>query len=361
ADGGALFLDWYKNLGTQTYYLGEERVREAYIGSTKQPSAKPNAQRGWHFHWRFGRQKGLTGIDNEEQIWGDNAKFAPYTFWLTSNLYTGVVLGAGYKTIDAQIGVFSGNNPLKGYGAYYADADGVSTLSPNTKGNNTPTAAGRITHRGARVYLAISGERNRKGSSWAPALLEGKRYSDLVTLSWRHRLYSKGEINVHGESMGTYYRSGLIETASQAARAASPPEARADEEWGEGLYREFQQRGGYAGVRVAIKRWTLAAFVERFDRLDYNVWCGGVFRASYTIADETTGDTAINCDQNDDLREAVQESRIYWLSYAPNEQLRINTALHHIDNPAPGVSEILPEHGDSRLMIQIALNHQQGF
>ena len=127
-DGATLYRDWYKNLGSRLYYLGSIPLVEAYAGyQTKQHRV------------RIGRQKNLSGFEDDEMPWGDDGKFAPIGQWLCRELLTGATYLYRLHGLDAGVGVFSGGHPMKAGGDYLG---GVQ--SPNMKANNTPTFEGRL-------------------------------------------------------------------------------------------------------------------------------------------------------------------------------------------------------------------------
>ena len=326
ADGGGLGLDWYKNIGTQTYYLGDTPVREAYIAGA-----------GEHVAWQFGRVTNLAGEYDHQTFWGDSAKFAPYSHWLARNLYTGVTLSfPELLGLEPVFGVFSGNNPIKGYGAYYVDSEGVSVIDPNTKGNNTATYALRIGNSEGFFAWHMAWERGVLGSSWAPELLDGKRYNRVRTQGFV--LGNDSAMRLH--FVRTTYLSGLIEEASQASRAEDPPELREEEEWGAGLYRRFDQHGYYLTLDYDGGNWGISTTYEVFDRFDFNVWCGGLFDSAF--------ESAADCARDDTQAHATQESWIFGLEYAINSHLAARLVTHNIRNPVQQASEISPNHGDTR-------------
>ena len=334
--GQIAYLDWYKNLGTRNYYLGDVPLIDAYIerrfGTGKN-------------YLRIGRQRNFIALTQTETPWGDDGKFAPYADWLTRDLYTGIAYGFQGDLLQINLALFSGNNPIKG-GGYYLNG----AISPNVKGNNTGIYAGKLGlhQRGKnwdwQVYLGT--ESNALGSTWAKELGDGKRNNDrkLGVFKIARKFNGGHEIGVLGQR--TQYLTGLSANSAQAT-APDPDDSDiadsddcdmadsddSDTEESDDCDKEnpnaynpkrfynITQYGTFGGIYYRGRKFNISYIAENIDRFDYKIYAYDGFQRN---------------------RENLQQrSYIYQAGYQFNQFYTLQIAWHDISNHAPEVSEIV--------------------
>ena len=300
--GQIAYLDWYKNLGTRNYYLGDVPLIDAYI--ERRFGAGKN-------YLRVGRQRNFIALAQEETPWGDDGKFAPYADWLTRDLYTGIAYGFQGDLLQINLALFSGNNPIKG-GGYYLNG----AISPNVKGNNTGIYAGKLGlhQRGKnwdwQVYFGT--EANALGSTWANELGDGKRNNDRKLGAFKvARKFNGGhEIGVLGQR--TQYLTGLSANSAQA----TDPDATNPKR-----FYNITQYGTFGGIYYRGRKFNASYIAENIDRFDYKIYAYDGFQRN-----------------RENLR---QRSYIYQAGYQFNQFYGLQIAWHNISNHAPEVSEIV--------------------
>ena len=319
-DGNNVYFDWYKNLGSRIYYLGSIPIIEAYIGY----------QFGSH-SIKLGRMKTMIGFDDQEMFWTDDGKFAPMSYWLSRDLFSGVTYQYSQEFLSVIGGVFSGGNPTKGYSNYLDHVE-----SANIKSNNTPTLAGKIQlnydnllpsqYRG---YLYGSYMHNMTGSTWANELSDGKRNASVAAHGIMFKIKPLGwwlvdKIKIFAQY--TQYLSGLTTKSSQSAPA--------------NRLRNIKQSGYFLGTEVLLlgKKLSLGAAYERFSRFDYNIFAHNNFQQ----------DTA--------LENKKQHSYIFQVKYFPKPFFALGFAYHAIKNPCKYQSNILDKKKDNRFKVTAYLD-----
>ena len=109
-NGNNPYFDWYKNLGTRLYYLGDVPIVEAYA----------SYQFYNHHQISAGRFKNHVGLADDETPWGDDGMFSPMSYWLSRDLFSGISYLFYSDYVNAKASFLSGNNPMKGYANYPA-------------------------------------------------------------------------------------------------------------------------------------------------------------------------------------------------------------------------------------------------
>jgi hypothetical protein len=213
-DGAMVYRDWYKNLGSRLYFLGDAPVIQAFL-AYETPMNR----------FSVGRMKNLVGFDDARMPWLDDAKMAPLGFWLSKDLLTGASYRFSLPWLQADVGVFSGHNPLKS-GASYLHVNGVQT--PNIKANNTPTYSGHLKLKGSwsNVEASVGGgcQWLIAGSTWRDVLQDGKRNAHVGTVeadflwtmpndNWMRSLFVFAQ--------GTCFESGLRTKTPSARKTTS--------------------------------------------------------------------------------------------------------------------------------------------
>ncbi len=302
AEGQTAYHDWYKNLGTRSYYLGDVPLIDAYVEwvSLSQKNTI-----------RIGRQRNFIALDSEETIWQDDGKFAPYADWLVRDLYSGVAYGYHGDFFSGNIAMFSGNNPLKG--DWYLNG----VVSPNVKANNTGTYAlkwgidSETDYRHLQLYLGA--EANILGSTWANNLEDGKRNNHRQALVVSYRIGNEDK-HLTLLAQATKYISGLRQSSAQA----NDPTIAVDDRK---MFQDITQQGGYAGFYLKRQKFHIGYIYEEIDRFDYAVF----------EADDFTF-------HRQGLK---QKSNLYYAGYRLTDNFAINFAYHNISNPTPDASEII--------------------
>ncbi|MCH9844528.1 MAG: hypothetical protein K0U39_03380 [Alphaproteobacteria bacterium] len=300
AQGQTAYHDWYKNLGTRSYYLGDVPLIDAYIewGSLNQKNSI-----------RIGRQRNFIALNSAQTIWQDDGKFAPYADWLVRDLYSGVAYGYHGDFFSGNIAMFSGNNPLKG--DWYLNG----VVSPNVKANNTGTYAlkwgidSETETRHLQLYLGA--EANILGSTWANNLEDGKRNNHRQVAVFSYRLGSEDE-HLTLLAQATKYISGLRQSSAQASDPTVENKT---------IFQDITQQGGYIGGYYQMRKFHFGYIYEEIDRFDYHIFAADNYRFH---------------------RQGLkQKSNLYYVGYKLTDNLAINFAYHNISNPAPEVSEII--------------------
>ena len=318
-DGNNRYFDWYKNLGTRTYYLGNVPLIESYIGYRM-----PN-----HFI-KLGRVKNIVGLEDEEVFWRDDAKFAPMGHWLSRDLLSGAIYGFNYSFLELAAGVFSGSNPHKGYSNYLDKVE-----SPNIKSNNTPSYSGRIKLKYKDLekhnfssYIYASYFSNVTGSTWDDGLQDGKRnasvgaFGGVLDVFFDNQYFNA--VKLFGQY--NYYLSGLKAGSSQND--------------GTKRFKNISQKGYFVGAELIMldDNLSLGAAYENFDRFDYNIF------EYFSFSDRK------------DLKNLKQKSKIFNIKYKINEIISVGAAYHIIDNPLLYVSNILDSKKTNRVKFSLYVN-----
>ena len=302
AEGQTAYHDWYKNLGTRSYYLGDVPLIDAYIEWASLTHKNTI---------RIGRQRNFIALDSDQTIWQDDGKFAPYADWLVRDLYSGVSYGYHGNFFSGNIGMFAGNNPLKG--DYYLNG----VVSPNVKANNTGTYAlkwgidSETDRRHLQFYLGA--ESNILGSTWANKLEDGKRNNHRKVVVFSYKIGDEDR-RLTLLAQATNYISGLRESSAQA----NDPTVTAEDKK---RFRDITQQGGYGGFYYQHRKFHFGYIYEKIDRFDYQIFASDGFTFE---------------------RNALkQKSNLYYTGYQLTDNFSINFAYHNISNPAPAVSEII--------------------
>lgn len=318
-DGNNHYFDWYKNLGSRTYYVGNAPLIETYAGYQTA-----------HHLIKFGRMKGIVGLDDKDVFWGDDAKFAPFGHWLSRDLLTGATYVFHHSFFEVKAAIFSGSNPAKGYANYLDRVE-----SPNIKSNNTPSLSGRLQlnyndllAKNVDGFLYASYLSNFTGSTWDDGLKDGKRnnlvgaYGGVLNLTFDN-LYINS-VSFFGQY--THFTSGLRTKGSQNDKSKK--------------FKNIFQKGYFVGLEIKSfdNKLSLGAAYEKFDRFDYNL-----FRY-YLFAD------------NNPYLNSIQKSVILNARYNINSIISVGTAYHRIDNPAPFVSNILDKKKMNKFKVSLYLN-----
>lgn len=314
-DGVNTYRDWYKNLGSRIYYLGDVPLVEAYGGYVTQRHTI-----------KLGRLKNIVGFSDEEVFWGDDGKFAPMQQWLLRDLLTGVVYMYRYHWLEVSAAVFSGNNPMKGYADYL---DGVQ--GPNLKANNTPTLSGALRFyygpllgKAYDGFLFVAFQQNKMGSTWEDALEDGKRNASTFACGGKlKRLFPSAFVSAV-ELFAQYmtYASGLREKGAQNT--------------GDARFLDIQQKGFFLGGSVYLRDdWCISSVYERVDRFDSNLHAWHQFKA------------------DNPYRNAKQSSLIGSVRYRFHDAFAVVVSYHKLKNPATMASHILGSRGDERYKVTL--------
>ena len=316
-DGATLYRDWYKNLGSRLYYLGSIPLVEAYAGyQTKQHRV------------RIGRQKNLSGFEDDEMPWGDDGKFAPIGQWLCRELLTGATYLYRLHGLEAGVGVFSGGHPMKAGGDYLG---GVQ--SPNMKANNTPTFEGRLRFyydtllpKAMNGFLFASFKDAKQGSTWDDAIGDGKRVSSCgavgALFGWRFDHWILTQMRLWGQL--TLYKGGLDDSSAQNN--------------GDARFRVFKKKGFFIGGDLTLFEDVLlwGAF-EKMDRYDSRLHA--YLGSPATHALEKSKQTSVLCGVR------YQFQPFAW----------VGCAYHRLQNPAPYASHVWDKRGDNRFKLTLSV------
>jgi len=318
-DGNNHYFDWYKNLGSRVYYLGNTPLVEAYLGYQAEGHKL-----------KLGRLKTEVGFNDDETFFGDDAKFAPMSYWLSKDLFNGGTYSYRFKAVEVIGGLYSGGNPAKGYTRYL---DGLD--SPNLKTNNTPSRAAKVklyydglVHENVNGYIFGSYLFNAVGSTWADELNDGKRNGSLgalggmmnIDLDW-HYIDS---FSLFGQ--WSYYDSGLKSKSSQNDKSPK--------------FKDIRQKGYFLGTEAKIleNKVALGAAFETFDRFDYNIFARHKFI------------------ENNPLKGSKQHSIILHGKYNINSIVSLVAAYHKIRNQALFESNILNSRSTDRVKLSLVIN-----
>lgn len=313
-DGNNHYVDWYKNLGSRLYYLGNIPLIEAYIG-----------YKNTQHQIKLGRVKTIMGLADEEVFFGDDAKFAPMGHWLTRDLFSGIDYGFSHSLADINVALYSGGNPTKGYSYYLG---GVET--PNLKSNNTPSFAGKVKLKYSEFlgedidgYVFASYLSNMTGSTWDNETQDGKRNASVIAYGATFK-FNTG--NKYLNSIGFFgqynqYISGLREKGSQND--------------GSKKFKDIKQSGYFIGTELKgfDDKISLGAAYEKIDRFDYNLF------QYYNFAD------------NNPFKNSKQTSLILQAKYNISSIVSLVMAYHKISNKALFASDILDTRKTNRMKI----------
>lgn len=318
-DGNNYFIDWYKNLGTRTYYLGNYPILEAYVGYRNKGSTI-----------KAGRMKTIIGFDDQEVFWGDDAKFAPIQYWLSRDLFSGITYSYNYSAITVTGAMYSGGNPTKGYSNYLNFVE-----SPNLKSNNTPTFSGRLEYQynindQYNGYVYASYLRNISGSTWVDDLKDGKRngmvaaYGAMLNILFNNDYLNSLKIF----AQYTDYVSGLRKDSSQA-------KVKDNEK-----FKNIKQSGYFVGAETFLfdNKVNVGVAHENFARFDYNIFAHGNFEV------------------DNPLRKARHKGNIFQVKYFFNEAISIGISYHQLKNAAKHISQILDTRKDNRVKLSLYIN-----
>lgn len=318
-DGNNPYYDWYKNLGSRTYFVDDYPLREAYIGYNFGKSHRLIA----------GRIRHSVGFSDDELPWEDDAKFSPYANWLSRDLLSGIIYTMHHRLLGVRAGVLAGNNPAKAYGNYLG---GIQNA--NLKANNTPSLSLNLDFNIGRLFgenkskLFVGGIRNIAGSTYDEDINDGKRRNSTYVFGGKLNFpLSAVNINLYGQY--TKYLSGLSEDSAQAQVKPENP-----------IFRNIEQDGYYYAGEVSYRQIRAYYAYEKFDRFDFNV-------------DDRIEE---KCDSPPpDLQGLKQESRIFGFDYLVNDAVYFRLAYHKINNPLQCVSDIL-DRSDDRFKATLSVN-----
>jgi hypothetical protein len=328
--GNNPYFDWYKNLGTRAYYLGEYPILQAYFGVEVMPQHSIIA----------GRIKNQNGLADEDTPWDDDGMFSPYAYWLSRDLLSGVRYQFINDHVSASASILSGNNPMKGYANYLNNVQG-----PNLKANNTPSLAAKVTWNWGNLFAADNGSRlilaitdSTMSSTWADGLgfngatnADGKRRNSVYAAALKidYPLGNKFRLDLF--SQYTAYLSGL-EVHSSQDNAAIP------------YFKDITQQGLFAGVGVSHRLFKLHYTFSYFDRFDYNVYQNFVDNKSNFFGQSLS-----------ELEDMKQYAHIMNLSLNFTNYFSMGVNYMYIDNPLRWVSSVLDTHSDHRVGVLLEL------
>lgn len=329
--GNNPYFDWYKNLGTRVYYLGDYPILQAYLG-VKLSS-----------HQRFvaGRIINSTGLADEDTPWGDDGMFSPYAYWLSRDLLTGLRYRFINKYFSASASLLSGNNPMKGYANYLNHVQG-----PNLKANNTPSLAAKVIFNWGHFIAAnnnsqiiIAAMDNTMSSTWAKDLGDngsqngdGKRRNSVYAAAWQVDYPFANNWRFDWFGQYTLYLSGLTTNSSQY----DPKNP---------YFKNITQQGVFTGIGVSYRLWKLYYTFSYFDRFDYNVYQKWIDDAK-DFQGKGLGA----------LQDMQQYSHIINFSYQFNSYLGLQVDYQYIKNPVRWVSSILDNRPDYRFGAALQLH-----
>jgi len=319
------YFDWYKNLGTRLYYLGDFPIVQAYAGY----------RFNQHHSIIVGRIINHVGLSSHDTPWGDDGVFSPLGYWLTRDLLSGVAYQFNSQYVGARAAILSGNNPMKGYADYLNHIQ-----SPNIKANNTPSVGlnadlkfGHWLDAGNESKLSLGMLMNTMGSTWHPDLKDGKRrntvYAAGVLFNWP--IHDDLSLDVFAQY--TRYLSGLQTNSSQY-----DPMDR--------IFKNITQNGYFVGLTLHYKALSLSYTHEVFDRFDANVY------ERFVKDHEGDTDPVFNAAliPFENMR---QSSEIVNLAYQINRWAAIQVNFQHINNPLQWVSDIIDTHPDYRVGVAL--------
>ncbi|MDR1425933.1 MAG: hypothetical protein LBI70_02995, partial [Rickettsiales bacterium] len=233
-DGSSEYVNWYKNQGSRLYYLEDNSLREMYLGWISENRKH---------RILTGRMKNLLSFDEQEMIWKEDAWFAPMSYWISNEIYSGIrySLGPIYGFI-LDFAIFSGDgNPTKN-GIYYINNSG----SPNKKTNNTPilefNLSNSIRLSDFTVGTFFGMEHGTIGSTWDIALGEGKHNRNILAtgIDLKYHLASNPILDgVRVFFQYTRFTSGLKEKSSQNS--------------GHPAFKDIVQSGFFVGVDLVAE------------------------------------------------------------------------------------------------------------
>lgn len=309
--GNNPYFDWYKNLGTRVYYLGDVPLREAYAGIKFTSSQGVIA----------GRVKNQIGLRDSDTPWDDNGLFSPYAYWLSRNLLSGVEYYFSSKLLGVSTAILSGNNPMKGYANYLGQVQ-----TPNLKANNTPSYSLNVNFNLGHLFNANNDSKlilgtliDTMNSTWDNALQDGKRRNNVCAAA----LLLNFNINSYSSlalfSQYTIYMSGLTTDSGQydPANPLTP------------LFRNITQQGYFVGLTLNYRAFSASYTYENFDRFDYNVF------AKWVNNPALFSQTSLL--QLENLR---QSSNIFNLKWQFNSVISVLLNYQTIQNPLEWVSSI---------------------
>ncbi|MDR1425396.1 MAG: hypothetical protein LBI70_00145 [Rickettsiales bacterium] len=330
-DGSSEYVNWYKNQGNRLYYLEDHPIREMYIGFFSENRKHKIS---------VGRMKNLLSFDEQDMIWHEDAWFAPMSYWISREIYSGIKYS--FKTNFGpvlEIAIFSGDgNPTKN-GIYYIDNSG----SPNKKSNNTPTIElnlGSSLNYGnldSSVFFGL--ERGTIGSVWDVAIEEGKHNKNIVAAGFDTKYHLNGSIldKVRLYFQYTKFTSGLKSASSQNK--------------GHPAFRDIVQDGFFVGLDFTLGRdlfgqAKLGFTWELFSRYDYRAHVYSLGNAY-----ENEGREGKEC-----LKEYVnskQRSFIVNAKFSVNKNIFLNLAAHFLYDPLYWISDVLKNHGNNRYKLSL--------
>jgi hypothetical protein len=300
-DGGTKYVDWYKNLGTKIYNIGNDfPFRELYIKND---------------YFKIGRQINALSFSRDEVMFGEDAWFSPLGYFFSKDLYNGLVYNYNNNLFDLNIEFLSGDgNPAKNH-IYYLGNEGNSNL----KSNNTPIVGASLSYNMGIGRLFVGAERTRIGSTYSGEIKEGKHLKEtyiiggIVTWEWEE----EKDLKIYYQY--TTFKSGLNPHSSQASTINTT--------------KEINQSGYFIGTEYRYDRFKFGFVYEKIDRYDYRAFKKGAEMG------------------------AKQESFIGIISYQLNKNISFEFAYHHLKNPLSWVSDVLPSRGNDRYR----LNFKVGF
>ncbi len=249
-DGNQVYVDYYKNYGTELLYYGDFRARNAYAYWRRD---------GRFLQWetRAGRMVSIIGFDEEEvPFWG--RLDSPHAHFRLKEILNGVSVATGTSWARLEGAILSGRGrPDSDYNWYLG-----GQTDPNTKGNNTPVVEAEATLNW-RDYVRLSaGLRRNKTGSAAGTLFNGKHNDNRLVAGARLQSGRLGRylnrIIVLGQI--SRFEDGLTENGVQGN--GTPIESK-----------DITKDGWFvtAGARL-VDRLGLYVTYEEIDRIDPLVW-----------------------------------------------------------------------------------------
>lgn len=326
-DGSSEYVNWYKNQGSRLYYIEDFPIKEMYIGWLSKNNRHQISA---------GRMKNLLSFDESETIWQEDAWFAPISYWISKDLYSGLKYSYNNNFgIKADIALFSGDgNPTKN-SIYYIHNLG----NTNKKSNNTPTFNINLSYNfdliGFENSIFVGFEKGVIGSVWDVAINEGKHNKDILATGIRlYRDFDNKIINnLKIYLQYTEFTSGLRNKNTQKNNPA---------------FNNIKQNGFFTGTDFGLfsNRFKIGLTYEMFKRYDY-------YAHIYSVGSvvEKKLKESVNCLER--YRNSYQHSFIINTKFYINKNIYLNFAANFLKDPLNWVSEVLPKKGSNRYKFTI--------
>jgi hypothetical protein len=249
-DGNQVYVDYYKNYGTELLYYGDFKARNAYAFWRRDG-------RFLDLETRAGRMVNIIGFEEDEvPFWG--RLDSPHAHFRTKEILNGVSLAVGTSWFTLEGALLSGRGrPDSDYNWYLG-----GQTDPNTKGNNTPTLEAEATLKWREYVRLSAGYRRNKTGSAAGTLFNGKHNDNRLVATAR---LQSGRLGRHLNQvmlLGQFSRfeDGLTENGVQGN--GTP-----------GHSKDITKEGWFVtgGARL-IDRVGFYVTYEELDRIDPLVW-----------------------------------------------------------------------------------------